>query len=64
MRPDVIDIRPSCPVCGTVISNPELHQKFHDGLREICRLLYAPDTTPEEYEQAIREQWDRDHPGR
>ena len=58
----MIDIRPACPACGTVMADPELHQKFHDGLREICRWIEAPDSTPEEYEQAIREQWQRDHP--
>jgi hypothetical protein len=52
----VIDTRPACPVCGAVIGNPELHQRFHDGLRDIARRIEAPDTTPEEYEQAIREQ--------
>jgi hypothetical protein len=55
----VIDIRPSCPVCGTVMADAELHQKFHDGLREIARRVEAPDMTPEEYEQAIREEWER-----
>lgn len=35
-----------------------LHQRFHDGLREIARHVEAPDATPEDYEQAIREQWE------
>jgi len=56
----VIDIRPSCPVCGAVIADPVLHQKFHVGLRDLCRRVYCPDMTPEEYEQAIREQWERE----
>ena len=51
-------IRPTCPVCGAVMGNPELHQRFHDGLREIARHVEAPDSTPEEYEQAIREEWE------
>jgi hypothetical protein len=59
----VIDIRPSCPICGAIMANPQLHQQFHDGLhdglREICRRIEAPDTTPEEYEQAIRAEWER-----
>ena len=59
----VIDIRPSCPICGTVMADPALHQRFHDGLREIARRVEAPDMSPEEYEAAIRELWDRDHPG-
>ena len=58
----MIDIRPACPACGTVMADPELHQKFHDGLRELARRIEAPDTTPEDYEQAIREHWQRDHP--
>ena len=58
----MIDIRPSCPVCGAVMADGMLHQRFHDGLREIARLVEAPDTSPEEYEAAIRVQWDRDHP--
>ena len=40
------------------MGNPELHQRFHDGLREIARHVEAPDSTPEEYEQAIRAQWE------
>jgi hypothetical protein len=39
----------------------ELHQQFHDGLRELARLVVAPDMTPEEYERVIREEWDRTH---
>lgn len=53
----MIDIRPSCPVCGVVMADPDLHQRFHDGLREIARHVEAPDSTPEEYERAIAEQW-------
>lgn len=56
----MIDIRPSCPVCGTVMADPELHQRFHDGLREISRRIEAPDMTPEEYDQAIRAEWERE----
>jgi hypothetical protein len=33
----VIDTHPACPACGAVMADPELHQQFHDGLREICR---------------------------
>ncbi len=58
----MIDTRPSCPVCGTVMADPVLHQRFHDGLREICRRVEAPDMSPEEYDAILREQWDRDHP--
>ena len=56
----MIDIRPSCPVCGAVMADTRLHQRFHDGLREICRAIEAPDSTPEEYEQAIRAHWERE----
>ena len=56
----MIDTSPTCPVCGVPMRNTELHQRFHDGLREICRHVEAPDMTPEAYEQAIREQWERD----
>ena len=52
------DIRPTCRACGAVMGDPELHQRFHDGLREIARHVEAPDSTPEEYEQAIRAQWE------
>lgn len=58
----MIDIRPSCPVCGAVMADAGLHQRFHDGLREIARRVEAPQMSPEQYEAAIREQWDRDHP--
>ena len=51
-------IRPTCPVCGAVMADTALHQRFHDGLREIARHIEAPDSTPEEYEQAIRAQWE------
>ena len=54
----MIDIRPICRACGAVIGNPELHQRVHDGLREIARRIEAPDSPPEEYEQAIREEWE------
>ena len=59
----MIDIRPDCPVCGVPMSNPERHQQFHDTLRELGRRIEAPDSTPEEYEQAIAGQWDRERPG-
>jgi ABC-type nitrate/sulfonate/bicarbonate transport system substrate-binding protein len=42
------------------MANPELHQRFHDALREIARRTEAPDTTPEEYEQATPEQRERE----
>jgi len=42
------------------MADPELHQKFHDGLRELARQVEAPNATPEEYEQAIRAQWERE----
>ena len=58
----MIDIRPSCPVCGTVMNDAALHQRFHDGLRELARMVYCPDMSPEDYGQLIREQWNRDHP--
>jgi hypothetical protein len=56
----VIDGRPNCPVCGAVMGDSALHQRFHDGLRELSRLVEAPDSTPEEYEQAIREHLERE----
>jgi hypothetical protein len=56
----VIDISPTCPACGVPVHDAELHKRFHDGLRELARLAEAPDSTPEEYEQAIREQLARD----
>ena len=56
----MIDTRPACPVCGAVMADIAVHQRFHDALREICRHVEAPDMTPEAYEQAIREQWERD----
>ena len=52
-------IRPTCRACGAVMGDPELHQRFHDGLREIARRIEAPDSTPEEYEQAIRDHQER-----
>jgi hypothetical protein len=52
---------PGCPVCGAAMTDPELHQRFHDGLRETARRVFAPDMSPEEYEAAIREIWDREH---
>ena len=56
----MIDIRPNCPACGVVIGDAALHQRFHDALRELCRQVEAPDSTPEEYEQAIREILERE----
>ena len=56
----MIDIRPPCPACGAVMADAQLHQKFHDSLRELCRRAEAPDMTPEEYDQAIREQRERE----
>lgn len=44
---------PTCTVCGVPVRDTALHQRFHDGLREVCRKLYAPDMTPEEYAQAV-----------
>ena len=54
----MIDIRPACRACGAVMADTALHQRFHDGLREIARHVEAPDSTPEEYEQAIRAHWE------
>lgn len=59
----MIGIRPDCPVCGVPMSNPERHQQFHDALRELARRIEAPGSTPEEYDQAIREQWGREGRG-
>lgn len=44
---------PTCPVCGVAIRDLGLHQRFHDGLREVARKLFAPEMTPEEYAHAI-----------
>ena len=46
-------LAPTCPACGVPVHDLALHQRFHDGLREVCRKLYAPDSTPEEYAQAV-----------
>ena len=46
------------------MADAALHQKFHDGLREICRRVEAPDMTPGEYDQALRVEWERAHPGK
>lgn len=54
----MIDLSPTCPVCGVPVRDGKLHQRFHDGLRELTRQVYAPDMSPEEYEQAIREAGD------
>lgn len=54
------DLAPMCPVCGAQMLNAELHQRFHDGLRELARMVEAPDSTPAEYEQAIREAAERE----
>lgn len=56
----MFDPSSTCPVCGVAMRDPELHQRFHDGLREITRLVCCPDVPPEEYDQAIREQWERE----
>ena len=50
----------TCPVCGCKVGDAALHQQFHDGLREVARLIEAPGMAPEHYEQAIREQWERE----
>lgn len=47
------DLLPDCPVCGALIVNVDLHQRFHDSLREISRLVIAPDMSPEEWNAAI-----------
>jgi hypothetical protein len=49
------DFAPTCPVCGVPVRDTELHQRFHDGLGEMARKVFAPDSTPEEWQQAIRE---------
>lgn len=46
---------PTCPVCGVPVRDPELHQRFHDALREMARMIYAPDSTPQEWDQAVTE---------
>jgi hypothetical protein len=35
------------------------HQRFHDGLSEMARRIYAPEATPEEWAQAVREEAER-----
>jgi len=44
---------PACQVCGALIGNLALHQRFHDALREAARKLCAPEMSPEEYAQAV-----------
>lgn len=41
--------------------DPELHQKFHDGLGELVRVVYVPEMSPEDYQQLVQEEWDRTH---
>jgi hypothetical protein len=43
------------------MDDADLHQKFHDGLRELARRVEAADMSPEDYERALREEWDRTH---
>ena len=51
----MIDLSPTCPVCGAAVRDTALHQRFHDALREMARMIYAPDSTPQEWDQAVAE---------
>jgi hypothetical protein len=35
------------------MADVDLHQRFHDSLREIARRVIAPDMSPEEWNAAI-----------
>ena len=43
------------------MDDADLHQKFHDGLRELARRVEAADMSPEDYERVLRAEWDRTH---
>jgi hypothetical protein len=47
---------PTCPVCGTAVRDTTLHQRFHDALREMARMIYSPESTPEEWDRAVAEE--------
>jgi len=42
----------TCPVCGAAMGDAELHQKFHDALRGLARLM-APDLSDEEWDASV-----------
>lgn len=50
---------PTCQVCGVPVHDPALHQRFHEGLGEMARKVYAPEATDEEWAQAIAEEAER-----
>ena len=49
----MFDLSPTCTVCGTAVRDSALHQRFHDGLKEMARMVYAPESTPEEWERLV-----------
>jgi hypothetical protein len=48
-------LAPTCQVCGVPVRDVEQHTRFHGALSAIARKVFAPDATPEEWQQAIRE---------
>ena len=49
----IFGFSPTCQVCGVPVHDVALHTRFHKGLGDIARKVYAPEASDEEWAQAV-----------